>query len=94
MLRINMLGVAMLVVGGIAAVIALILKVPDAYGMIVIGSAIALADLIWRARSFGAHGWLTDRTHGGSLSVLPMWGVGLFLIVVNSIKLLFPNLGL
>ena len=92
-MRINMAGVIILGLSAIVVVIAIVLKVPDAYAMMIVGSAIVLVDLIWRARSFGVHGWLTDRIHGGSLSVLPMWGVGAFLNFANVIKLLFPKLG-
>ncbi len=89
MLNINMPGIAMFVLGGVVAAIALLLKIPDAYGMLGVGGALVLADVIWRARSFGAHGWLTGRAYGGSLSVLPIWGVGVAVIAINAAQMLF-----
>lgn len=89
MLNINMPGIAMFVLGGVVAAIALLLKIPDAYAMLTIGAVLIVADLIWRARSFGARGWLTGRAFGGSLSVLPIWGVGVAVIVINAVQMLF-----
>lgn len=88
MLNINMPGIFMFVLGGVVAGVGLLLRVPDAYIMLAIGAALVLADLIWRARSFGASGWLTNRAFGGSLSIFPMWVVGLIVLFINGGRML------
>lgn len=86
---INMLGVIWIVLGGVVAGVgSLVFKLPDAIVMMAVGGALTLADGLWRARSFGAGGWLTDRALGGSLSVLPIWGVGLIVLLINAARLL------
>ncbi|MBL8094726.1 MAG: hypothetical protein JNL73_11210 [Anaerolineales bacterium] len=88
MLNINMPGIFMFVLGGVVAGIGLWLRVPDVFVMLAIGAALVLADLIWRARSFGSAGWLTNRAFGGSLSILPMWAVGLIVLTINAVRML------
>ncbi|HRF47641.1 MAG TPA: hypothetical protein PLC98_08460 [Anaerolineales bacterium] len=89
-MRFNLIGVAML---GLSAVVALvgglILRLPNAPVMIAVGGTLLVIDLIWRARSFGTSGWLTNGTYGGSLTVLPIWVVGLIVMAINAVQLMF-----
>lgn len=89
-IRGNALGLAMIVVtGAIAGIGGLVFKLADALVMISVGIALIVMDMLIRLRSRPAPGWLTNSQFGGFLFFVPMWGVGLLMIIVNLVSTFF-----
>ncbi len=86
-IRGNALGLAMIVVTGLmAGVGALLLHLSDAVVMIAVGTALIVMDLIIRLTVRTAAGWLTGPQFGGYFFFVPVWVVGLVIILVNLIN--------
>ena len=86
-LRGNALGIMMLVVSALIAFAGGFLrKLPDAPVMIAVGVGLILMDAVARLRFRRQRGWLTRRVFGGYLFVLPVWGIGLIVILINVIN--------
>ena len=82
----NKLGLLMFVICGLVAIASLILKLPDAVGMMSLGSALFLMDIIVRLRSRSDSSWLTSKDLGGYLYFIPAWVGGLVIIAINLIS--------
>jgi hypothetical protein len=87
----NKLGLLMFVICGLVAIASLILKLPDAVGMMGLGSALFLMDIIVRLRSRSESGWLISKDLGGYLYFIPAWVGGLIVIAINLISALSPS---
>ena len=83
----NALGFAMFITAGVIAGIGgLLLKLGDTPIMIMVGVALLLMDLIIRLRVRNQPKWLTAKHLGGYLFIVPVWVVGIFIIVLNVIN--------
>jgi hypothetical protein len=88
-IRGNALGLAMIVAtGAIAGIGGLALKLPDAVVMGAVGAALIAMDLLIRLRFRPAAGWLTQRQFGGYLFFIPVWVVGIVIILANIVNTL------
>ena len=83
-IRGNPLGVAMFVAGGVIAGIGgFVFKLGDAPTMIMVGIALILMDLIIRLRVRSQPGWLMSKQLGGYFFFVPVWILGIFVVVIN-----------
>lgn len=83
-IRGNALGVAMFVAGGVIAGIGgFVFKLGDAPTMIMVGIALILMDLIIRLRVRSQPGWLMSKQLGGYFFFVPVWILGIFVVVIN-----------
>ena len=83
-IRGNALGIAMFVIGGvIAGVGGFILKLGDAPIMIMVGVALLLMDLIIRWQVRNQAGWLMSKQLGGYFFFVPVWILGILVIIIN-----------
>ena len=87
----NMLGLMMFVTCGLVAIASLLLKLPDAVGLIGLGLALSLMDIIVRLRSRTLPNWLMSKEIGGYLYFIPAWIGGLVVIAINLINGLSPK---
>lgn len=86
-IRSNGWGLALFVLGGvIAGVGSFVLKIADAPVLMSVGLALIVGDLIIRARFRSQPGWLWQGHFGGRLFFLPMWVLGLIVLVANLAK--------
>ena len=83
----NMLGLLMFVTCGLVAIASLLLKLPDAVGMMGLGSALMLMDLIvrFRARAL-SNRWVMSKEVGGYLYFIPAWIGGIVIMLINLIN--------
>ncbi|MBN8657853.1 MAG: hypothetical protein J0M11_19130 [Anaerolineae bacterium] len=80
----NALGVIMFIIGGvIAGVGGFIFKLGDAPIMIMVGVALFLMDMIIRLRVRNQAGWLMSKTLGGYFFFVPVWILGILVIILN-----------
>jgi hypothetical protein len=80
----NTLGVIMFVAAGLVAGLGgLLLRLPDVAVLTTVGLALTGADLTIRAGSRANPGWLTRSEFGGYFFFMPVWVVGLLVVVVN-----------
>ena len=83
----NVLGVIMFVIGGVIAGIGgLVFKLSDAPIMIMVGVALFLMDMIIRLRVRTQPGWLMSKQLGGYFFFIPVWLLGVFVIILNIIN--------
>lgn len=93
-IRGNALGLAMIVATGlIAGVGALLLHLDDALVMIAVGVALIVMDLLIRLTVRQAQGWLTRPEFGGYLFFVPIWVVGIAIILINLINVFVVRAG-
>jgi hypothetical protein len=93
-IRGNALGFAMIVASAlVAGVGGFVLHLADAPVMIGVGISLILMDLFIRLRSRPAPGWLTQSQWGGYLFFVPVWVVGIVMIVVNIVNLFVNSSG-
>lgn len=77
----------MFIMGGVVAGFGgLLLKLPDAVVMIGVGLALILADAIFRLRSRPEPGWVTSKELGGYFFFLPVWILGVLVVILNIIN--------
>jgi hypothetical protein len=77
----------MFIVGGvIAGVGGFVFKLGDATVMIMVGAALFLMDLIIRVRVRNQKGWLMSKLLGGYFFFVPVWILGVVVIVVNTLN--------
>ncbi len=86
----NLLGFAMFIVAALVAGAGLVLKLPDAPVMIAVGIALIFMDMIIRLQSRPNQGWLTAKAQGGYLFFIPVWALGIVVIVINIINTFNP----
>ena len=80
----NALGLIMFVIGGvIAGVGGFIFKLGDAPIMIMVGVALFLMDMIIRLRVRNQPGWLMSKALGGYFFFVPVWILGILVIILN-----------
>lgn len=80
----NALGLAMFVVGGVIAGIGgFIFKLGDAPTMIMVGVSLVLMDMIIRLQVRTQPGWLMSKQLGGYFFFVPVWLLGIFVIILN-----------
>lgn len=80
----NALGLIMFVIGGvIAGVGGFIFKLGDAPIMIMVGVALFLMDMIIRLRVRNQAGWLMSKSLGGYFFFVPVWILGILVIILN-----------
>ncbi len=86
-IRGNWLGLGMfVVVGGLVALIGgFILKLGDVKTMITVGAALAVADLAIRIVNRTVPGWIFSREAGGYFFFIPIWILGLLVVVLKSL---------
>lgn len=83
----NGMGLIMFVaVSPLALIGGLILKLGDPLTMSCVGFALLVIDLIVRVRSRSSSGWLLARKFGGVLFFLPVWMLGIVVIVINIVN--------
>lgn len=83
-IRGNALGLAMFVVGGVIAGIGgFVFKLGDAPIMIMVGVALFIMDLIIRLRVRNQTGWLMSKQLGGYFFFIPVWLLGILVILLN-----------
>lgn len=86
-IRGNVLGIALFVIAGLlAGLLSLVFKLPDAPVMISIGLFLLIVDLLIRAASRGKKGWLFQRELGGYLFFVPIWVLGVIVIIANIVS--------
>ena len=76
----------MFVTCGLVVIASLILRLPDMVGMVGVGFALFLMDIIVRLRSRILPGWLFSKEIGGYLYFIPAWIGGLVVIAINLIS--------
>lgn len=87
----NLLGMLMFVASALVAGAGLLLlKLPDSITMIGVGLSLVAMDLGVRLRSRKTAGWLTQKALGGYLFLIPVWGVGIIVLVANIIQRVKP----
>jgi hypothetical protein len=87
----NALGLAMFVTCGlIAAAGGLLLRLSNPVIMIAIGLALIVMDVLIRLKRRGSRRWLLRGTTGGTLFAIPMWIIGILVIVVNIVNAIAP----
>jgi len=83
-IRGNALGLAMFMVGGVIAGIGgLVLKLGDVPIMLMVGVALFLMDGVIRLRVRHQPGWLMSKQVGGYFFFVPVWLLGIFVIILN-----------
>ncbi len=83
-LRGNWLGVGMFVVGGlVAGVLGFVFKLPDAPAMIGVGITLIVLDFAFRVSNMNMPRWLVSRDAGGFFFFVPIWGLGIFAVILN-----------
>jgi hypothetical protein len=88
-IRGNALGLAMVVAtGAIAGLGSLVFHLADALVMGAVGIALIVMDLLIRLRFRAAGGWLTKSEFGGYFFFVPMWVLGIVIIIVNVVNTL------
>ncbi|MBA3867664.1 MAG: hypothetical protein H0X30_00770 [Anaerolineae bacterium] len=87
----NMLGLTMFITCGLVAIASILLKIPDAVGLIGLGLALFLMDIIVRLRSRTLPNWLMSKEVGGYLYFIPAWIGGFVIIGINLISALSPK---
>jgi hypothetical protein len=86
-IRGNALGLAMVVVTGLVAGLgSFVFRLGDALVMGSVGVALIAMDLLIRLRARPAAGWLTRSENGGYFFFVPVWVVGIVMIIVNIIN--------
>ena len=89
-LRGNALGLAIIVItGAIAGIGSLVFQLADALVMMSVSGALIVMDVLIRLRFRPAMGWLTQSQFGGFLFFVPVWGVGVLIIVINLVNTFF-----
>ena len=84
----NMLGVGMFVMSGLlAGLLSIALELPDTLVMIIVGSDLIGMDMVFRLRARPDAGWLTKRELGGYFFFMPVWCVGLVVMLANLIRM-------
>lgn len=83
----NRLGLVFFVSSALIVLAGLLIGLSDAVTMISVGVYLFLIDLIWRWRKHEAHQrwWFTPET-GGRLFWIPVWLLGVGVIVINLIN--------
>ena len=81
----------MFVTCGLVVIAALIMKLPDVVGMVGVGSALFLMDMIVRLRSRIVPNWLLSKDVGGYLYFIPAWIGGLVVITINILSRVLPS---
>jgi hypothetical protein len=93
-IRGNALGFAMVVASAlVAGVGGLVLHLADTPVMFGVGVSLILMDLFIRLRARPAPGWLTQSQWGGYFFFVPVWVVGIVMIVVNIVNLFVNSSG-
>lgn len=87
----NILGLTMFVTCGLVAIASILLKIPDAVGLMGLGLALFLMDMIVRVRSRTLPNWLMSKEIGGYLYFIPAWIGGLVIIAINLISAVSPK---
>ena len=83
-IRGNALGLVMFIIGGlIAGVGGLVFKLGDAPIMIMVGIALFLMDAVIRLRVRNQPGWLMSKQLGGYFFFIPVWLLGILVIILN-----------
>ncbi|MCW1970061.1 MAG: hypothetical protein KIH69_018270 [Anaerolineae bacterium] len=86
-IRGNMLGIALFVLAAIPALIlGFVFKLSDAASMIGVGLFLLVADLLIRAASRSKKGWLFQRELGGYLFFVPVWVLGIIVVIINVVS--------
>ena len=87
-IRGNALGFAMFIISGlVAGVGGLVLRLEDAPVMIGVGVTLFLMDMVVRLRERPSTGWLTQKQLGGYLIFMPVWTLGILVILLNILNL-------
>jgi hypothetical protein len=76
--------------GLIAAAGGLLLRLSNPIIMMSIGLALIMMDLLIRLKRRGARRWLLRDTTGGTLFAIPVWIVGILVILLNIVNSLIP----
>lgn len=83
----NLIGFGMFVIGAIVAAIGgFLLKLPNAPVMISVGITLILVDLVFRFLSRNQKGWLWRKEFGGYAIFLPVWILGIAMIIINIVN--------
>ena len=87
MLRSNYWGIGMFVVAGLLAGLGSVaFKLADAPVLIGVGASLILMDLLLRLRSRYVQRWLLNGEAGGYLLAIPVWIVGVVVVVANLLR--------
>jgi hypothetical protein len=87
----NVLGLAMFVTCGlIAAAGGLLLRLSNPIIMMSIGLALIVMDVLIRLKRRGDRRWLLRNTTGGTLFAIPVWIVGILVILLNIVNSFIP----
>ena len=87
----NALGLAMFITCGlIAAAGGFLLRLSNPIVMMSIGLALFVMDLLIRFKRRGARRWLLRDTTGGTLFAIPVWIVGILVILLNLVNSFIP----
>ncbi|HUN09054.1 MAG TPA: hypothetical protein PLQ56_20780 [Aggregatilineales bacterium] len=87
----NALGLAMFITCGlIAAAGGFLLRLSNPIVMMSIGLALIVMDLLVRLKRRGARRWLLRDTTGGTLFAIPVWIVGVLVILLNLVNSFIP----
>lgn len=76
--------------GLIAAAGGLLLRLSNPIIMMSIGLALIVMDLLIRLKRRGARRWLLRDTIGGTLFAIPVWIVGILVILLNIVNSFIP----
>lgn len=88
----NLIGFGMFVIGAIVAAIGgFVLKLPNAQVMIAVGITLILVDFLFRFLSRKNKGWLWHKEFGGYAIFLPVWILGIAVIVINIVNILIEK---
>ena len=86
MIRWNGWGIAIVAAGGLlGGLSSYLLNLKDAQAMIILGTTWVLMDLIVRLRSRYQPRWLLKRLAGGFIWYIPLWMLGLVILVNNTV---------
>jgi hypothetical protein len=81
---INMWAVGMFVAcAPIAFVGGFLMGLPDPIVMGAVGLSLFIMDLVWRVRRRERKAWLTSAVVGGYVVVVPVWVLGIFVVLLN-----------
>ena len=86
-IRGNMLGIALFVIAGLlAGLLSLVFKRPNATTLIGVGLFLLVVDLLIRAASRSKKGWLFQHKLGSYLFFVPVWVLGIIVVIVNVVS--------
>ncbi|MCU0481178.1 MAG: hypothetical protein MUE54_08195 [Anaerolineae bacterium] len=87
----NGLGILMFMMCALPALVGgLLMRLPDPIVMGFVGVMLVAMDMVIRIRNRNQTGWLMKKELGGYLYFIPVWVLGVFVIILNIVNAIRP----